>query len=181
MRFHLTIIAIALSIVAALALPRFLNPPLPERPKARAVPVNPKRPFTPPAVTVDKLHVRDLVDQREFAKLDALFRDVQERFLRDVKDEMDLWVALETFDTEAPEVGASLDAWIAAVPQSPFARLARAQYRNRAAVARRGKRWAKDTSRQQTDDMEKILEGSVVDAQAALQRNARLAGAYLPI
>ena len=182
MRFHLTIIAIALSIVAALALPELLNPPLPPPvPKAPAKPLNPARPFTPPVTTVDKLRVRDLIDRHDFAALDALFRDLQERFLRDVKDETDLWVALETFDTAAPEVGEALAAWIAAAPQSAFARLARAQYRLRAAADRRGMRFAKDTPKQQLEEMSTILAESVADARAALERNARLAAAYGPL
>jgi hypothetical protein len=176
MRFHLTIIAIALS-VAALALPRLLKPPFTPRSEGAGQAGESVPPFAPPVATVDKLQVRD----RSTGTLRprCAFRDLQA--FRDAKDETDFWVVLDTFNTAAPSVGPALDAWVAAAPQSPFARLARAQYRERAAYDSRGKRVIKDTPARQLDDMAKLLEQSVADARAALQQNARLAAAYRPI
>jgi tetratricopeptide (TPR) repeat protein len=87
-----------------------------------------------------------LLQQERYAELDAAMLAYQEAFEADPRKESWPLQAIDSFAIGAPEVGAWLDAWIAASPKSFGAFAARGAWHDAMAWRSRGNRFANETA-----------------------------------
>ncbi len=119
-----------------------------------------------PLKQVDRAAVRALLHHRRFADLSRHLEQLQSDFEADRTREYWPIDAADAFDSAEAELGASLDAWVAATPASFAPYLARGTYWAAAAYARRGGRWAAETAR---EDLA-LMSEAVAKARADLEK-----------
>jgi tetratricopeptide (TPR) repeat protein len=151
---------------------RSLTPaPTPPNPRVAAVAAGESEPES-------RLEVQMLLRAGGFSRLTRLIEAKQARVEEDIRLEGDLVRVLAAFHTADPTLTPFVDAWVAAEPGAYAPLLARAEHRIALAWARRGTKYARDTSPEQFRGMQTFLAGVLQDARAALERSARLGEAY---
>jgi tetratricopeptide (TPR) repeat protein len=147
--------------------------PAPVEADARAVAI-----LAGTVVPESRLDVRRLLVAGDFEPLTRIIEAKQASVEDDVRREGDLARIVLAFDTADPALAPFIDAWVKAAPASFAPRLARAQHGLALAWARRGTKWAKNTSEEQFQGMSRHLANVTTDALTALERNPRLGHAY---
>jgi tetratricopeptide (TPR) repeat protein len=130
-----------------------------------------------PLKQVDRAAVRALLHHRRFAELARHVEQLQSDFEADRTREYWPSDAADAFDSAEAELGARLDAWVAATPASFAPYLARGTYWVAAAYARRGRRWAAETAREDLALMREAVEKARADLTKALAIRPELAAA----
>ena len=134
----------------------------------------PALPAAVPVVT-SRLDAVRMLRGREFDRLDRAIRSLQEAVERDVQQELPLANAMSAFDSTDPAMTALIQEWLKAKPDSYAAHLAYAEHAETLAWAARGDDWSDRTSADQITQMKYHLGRLVLEAEAALRINPRLA------
>ncbi len=131
-----------------------------------------------PVAVPDKLELVALIRAGEHERLDAFLAGLQADFERDFHKEIWMNRALEILNAGEPALLEPLDAWVAAMPESPYALLARGVYYAGVGWNARGTDAARRTSAKQFEDMAHAFEQAVEDLHGALERKPTLVAAY---
>src|SRR5688572_4668331 len=134
--------------------------------------------FGYPANTIFVPQIHDLARRRDFDALDAMFSQLAADVKGDVKNETRFADAFGAFDRDEPALLQSIDAWVAARPQSAHALVARASYHFATAWRRRGTQYIRDTPQANIRGMEEFARRTATDVNAALQRDSTHLVAY---
>ncbi len=136
----------------------------------RGTQFRPPRPAVGPAprITADRLHVQELLRDRQFGELDRLLSGYQRAFELDARAETDVIVAFGAFRVADPSLEPLLDEWVGLDPANPIARTARAEHLVNVAWQRRGAESSGETTKAQFDGMREAFSRAVVDAKAAV-------------
>jgi len=136
-----------------------------ERP--RQVPAPTRGADAPPKPDVGRL--RALLETGKFAELDAALAAYQDAYRRNAIGYSEAAAAILVFVRAAPELRALHDRWVAQMPGSYVARLARAEYLKRLGYLARGKAYAGKTSNAQFADMYANFSAAAADLAAAVK------------
>ena len=131
-----------------------------------------------PANTIFVPQIHDLARRRDFDALDAMFSQLAADVKGDVKHENRFADAFGAFDRDEPALLQSIDAWVAARPQSAHALVARASYNFATAWRRRGTQYIRDTPQANIRGMQEFARRTTTDVNAALQRDSTHLVAY---
>jgi tetratricopeptide (TPR) repeat protein len=127
-----------------------------------------------PKAYVDRPALRSLLWQGKFADLDRWFAELQDAFEKDPRKEYWPLDAAEAFGSAEALLEPQLDAWVKASPGSFAPWFARSAHRLDRAIAMRGFAYAKDTPRQNFQEMEMELDLFFEDAERALALRPKL-------
>jgi tetratricopeptide (TPR) repeat protein len=130
-----------------------------------------------PTQYVDQPALRSLLWHAKHEALTRYLEQLQAEFERDPTREYWPLDAADAFDSSEPELGARLDAWVAASPQSFAPYLARATHLAAVAQARRGGKWAKDTADEDFAAMREAGDRALADVQRATALRPKLVAA----
>lgn len=116
------------------------------------------------------LHIRQLLRQRRFSDLDARFAAYDRAWRLDVRND-DAWQTayMESFYRVVPGFQALLSMWVAASPDSPHARIARAMQYQALGWRARGHEYLKNTSDSSRAQFRRWLERAQPDVEAAVR------------
>lgn len=133
-----------------------------------------------PATTLPTrpLEVLRLVRARDFATVTRAIEQKQAAVERDIRQERELGVLIDTFDSADPKLTPLLDDWVRATPGSFAPRIARAVHRVALAWNRRGTKYANKTTEDQFAGMQTFLDLALDDARAVIAINPRVGDAY---
>ena len=134
--------------------------------------------FGYPPNTIFVPHIHDLTRRRDFDALDAMFGQLVADVASDVRHESRLLDAFDAYERDEPALLQSIDAWIAARPQSAHARVARANYHFATAWRRRGNQYMRDTPEANIRGMEEFSRKAIADLTVALERDSTHLAAY---
>lgn len=121
-----------------------------------------------PTQYVDRPALRSLLWHERYAELTRYLEQFQQEFEADPKREYWPSDAGDVFDSAEPSLLKSLDAWVAATPDSFAPYFARATYWTRAAYARRGGKYASDTPGDDFGSMREAVRNAVKDLDRTL-------------
>ena len=130
-----------------------------------------------PTQYVDRPAIRSLLWHRKHAELSAYFERFQDDFEADPRREYWPNDAAATFHSSEPELAASLDEWAKATPESFAPYVARGTYWMGVANARRGGKWAADTSDASFAAMTEAVGRAAADLDRAIALRPKLVAA----
>ncbi len=133
-------------------------------------------PATP--VPTRPLEVLRLLRARDFAPVTRAIEQKQAAVERDIRQERELAILIDTFDNADPKLTTLLDDWVRTTPDSFAPKLARAVHRIALAWNRRGTKYANKTTDEQFEGMETFLVAAVEDAHAVISINPRVVEAH---
>jgi hypothetical protein len=120
-----------------------------------------------------------LLRERRYQELDTQLATLQTRYEHDPQTAEQLLIPFPIFYVADPALEPYLDEWVAALPTSYVARVARATYYRKVAHEQRGKRFMADTTPQQVQGMEKYFSLARQDLEASLQLTAKPVLSYV--
>ncbi|BFM18019.1 hypothetical protein R50073_42020 [Maricurvus nonylphenolicus] len=123
---------------------------------------------------------RDLLQAREFSRLDKSLEQQNDDYLNGKISLKTYYWGIETVwpKQDTANVKQLLDDWLKANPSSAYAHLFLAQHWFQEAGKARGEKWAKDTTKQQFDEMEKLLAKASPHLNKAIELNPLLLKAH---
>jgi len=130
-----------------------------------------------PTQYVDRPAFRSLLWHRKHADLSRYFEKLQSDFEADSRREYWMEDATATFESAEPELKEQLDEWVTATPQSFAPYLARAAHWVAVALARRGGKYAGETSKASFAAMEEAFGYAQEDLTKALAIRPKLVAA----
>ena len=133
---------------------------------------------TLPKVTVRRVDLTEKLRTGRWDTLDAELSAYEMKAEKDPRFEMNAMVAFGAFNAASELIGARLDDWVKAAPNSYAARVARATCYVAIAQRWRGNGWAGDVPKANMEQMEKDLHVAVRDATEAIKIHPNLAPAY---
>ena len=126
----------------------------------------------------DALALARLLKDGQFATLEATIVDYQKRFEADHQTEWVTVAASDAFANSDPELEPRLNEWVAAMPDSYAAPLARGAFYDHLAWLSRGSGYAGRTDQRRFAEMERFFALAQPDLKRALDRNPNLIAAY---
>ena len=132
-----------------------------------------------PMAHIDGAAMRSVLWHHDYATLDRYFTELQDDFEADNKREFWIGAAADAFGSGEPALGARLDAWVAATPDSFAPYLARGDYWAAVGWAGRGGKWSKDTPQADMDAMREAFARAIADLDHALSIRPTLVHARL--
>ncbi len=157
----------AIASVALAPLPATI--PLVERPGKDA--------YGYPRSYVDRAALRSLLAHGKYVELSLYFEQFQKAFEADFHSEYFINDATDAFETAELDLGAKLDAWQQATPDSFAPYLAQGAHGLALAHAARGSEFVTDTNRKNFDAMHAAFVPASATLEHALTRNPRLISA----
>jgi tetratricopeptide (TPR) repeat protein len=130
-----------------------------------------------PLQYVDRAGMRALLAARDFEALTSYFEQLQSAFAADPRKEYWPDDAAESFESAEPEILPSLDAWVAAKPDSFAPYLARGSHWLAAAWARRGRLYRDETPDEDMRAMRAAADRAMADFDRALALRSGLVSA----
>jgi tetratricopeptide (TPR) repeat protein len=130
-----------------------------------------------PRQYVDRAGLRALLGERAFKDLTAYFDQFQSAFEGDPRKEYWPSDAADAFESAEPEIVPSLDAWVAATPDSFAPFLARGTHYLGATWAQRGFRYRAETPEEDMRAMRETAARAVADLDRALELRPGLVAA----
>lgn len=121
----------------------------------------------------DKLTLLALLRAKGFEDLNTHIESLQDAFEEDFRKEKWPSVAFGAFDTADPALGALIDEWVKATPNSFAPYVARSEHKIALAWHYRGMKWARETSSKRFKKMHEILVEVPADLDRALQLRPR--------
>jgi tetratricopeptide (TPR) repeat protein len=133
---------------------------------------------TLPKVTVRRADLTEMLRTGRWDTLDAQLSAYEMKAEKDPRYEMNAMVAFGAFYANSELIGARLDDWVKAAPNSYAALVARATCYVAIAQRWRGNGPARDIPKENIAEMEKDLHVAVHDATEAIKIHPNLAAAY---
>ncbi len=130
-----------------------------------------------PTQYVDRPALRSLLHHHKYAELSSYVERLQADFEADPKREYWPEDAGASFHSAEPELRAALDEWVKATPASFAPYLARGAHWTEVAYARRGGKWASDTSEASFASMHEAVDRATFDLDRALAIRPKLVAA----
>ena len=127
---------------------------------------------------VDRAGLRALLAARRFDELTRHTEELQAAFEADPRNERWPQDAADAFASAEPELGALLDAWVAAHPASFAPWAARGTHRVAVGFARRGGRYAAETASSDFASMDQAMDAAAADLEKALSIEPSSMAAY---
>jgi uncharacterized protein len=125
--------------------------------------------FGYPTQTIDRLAVRRLLMARSYDTLDTVLSAYADSVLRDYRLEYRLFDAYAAFDVAMPALEPLLNEWVERHPASAAALLARGTFFSASGWHARGYKFARETNRNQFQQMNAFFRRSTADFHAALR------------
>ena len=142
----------------------------------------PKDPGTIPIPNSLKIcqvvELRQMLENRQFARLNSVLDEYQKRFEKDQADEYKLYDAYQVFGCALASYEKLIKNWITATPGHYQPYLAMARYYSEKGWRSRGAKWAKETSREQFDGMRLFFEKSKANLKTAFKKKPDSPVAY---
>ena len=126
----------------------------------------------------DKLALLAMLRDGAFEALDARLSAYQEGYEAGRTPEKLATFAFSAFENSDPALEPYLNQWVARMPRSYAALLARGINYSHLGWLSRGARWARNTKREQFATMQRYFAKAVPDLYGALERNRKLSLAY---
>ena len=123
-----------------------------------------------PVRTIDRLHVRSLLEQRRFDALDTLFAALRDSVHRDFRLEYRLHDAYAAFSIPAQAMGPLFDEWLRLRPASPTARFSRASHAMALGWQARGTGYLDETPAADVRRFRGYMESARADLAAGLRQ-----------
>lgn len=133
--------------------------------------------FGYPRSYVDGPALRSLLHHGRYAELTGYIEQFQREFEADPRKELWPLRAIESFGTSAPELLPKLNAWADATPNSFAPYAARGAYWSEVAYARRGTKWARETSTESFKGMHEAAQPAIEDLEHAVAMAPKLVAA----
>jgi TPR repeat protein len=125
-----------------------------------------------------RTEIIDLFINKDFQELNILLEGYQNSFESDFHNEYKINEAFKSFSLSSHSLEKIFDEWVKAFPDTFPPYLARAEYFHSLGWKSRGSKWAKDTMRNQFDEMSNYFSQAVDDINTALELNPKLFSAY---
>ena len=130
-----------------------------------------------PRSYVDRVALRSLLGRGKYAELNAFIAQFQRDFEADFHHEYFVSDAADAFESADEELGAQLDEWVKATPDSFPPYLARGTHLLSRGYAGRGTKWASETSANNFKAMADAFAPAFADFERVLQINPRVVAA----